>query len=164
MRSLTSAIVMIVAALLLFPLVVAASSSFYAETVYARSIPSSVETVISIRNQRTDVACTVTIQWVNANDTLAGKSGPYAIPPGDTVEFTTANYGEIIAPFILDVFRDTTSGFEGKALVFASCSGDHSPKLALQATLVINIDDDRLGHDYLPLSIVRPGGGVTLGD
>ena len=65
MRRLTSAIPVIVAALLPFPLIAVASPKFYAETLYARSKGAAAKTATSVRNQRTDVSRTVTVRWVN---------------------------------------------------------------------------------------------------
>jgi len=55
------------------------------------------------------------------------------------MEFTAANPDETTEPLELHVFRGMASHCERKALVFLARPGDHLPRLALLAILVIDI-------------------------
>jgi hypothetical protein len=120
------------------------------EVVYAASL-TSTETVISIGNPSTTAACQVQVEWVYASGSVAGYSGPYNLAPQTTWEFTTANSGEVVNPFILNVFRDTTSTFEGKARIRTSCPT--SNKFGVNAVLAV-------GSSYIPLRVIKPSGNV----
>ncbi|RWX47945.1 hypothetical protein H206_05478 [Candidatus Electrothrix aarhusensis] len=135
--------------------------------VYARSNTDDgqeTETVISIRNQKS-VACLVCVEWNYGlfSTPPAGISGPFAINPSQTAEFTTANSRHTVEPFNLNSLRNTTQDFEGSADIFVlKCK---NPKLAVHGTLVLGIDQRTfMGNSYMDLNIVKPSNGRNRGD
>jgi len=125
------------------------ASSTTADVAYARSIakPFPTETVISIKNT-SDQSCDVTVDWIyGGTASLAGQSGPMALQPGETFEFTTANADIVIQPYRLNVFRDTADDFEGSGLIRSSC-----PSLDANATLVTKISGG-YGSSYSSIAI-----------
>lgn len=121
------------------------------EVVYSASLPST-ETVISIGNPSTTTTCQVQVEWSYAfGGSTAGYSGPYNLAPQTTLEFTSANSGESVKPFILNVFRDTTQDFEGKARIRTNCP--KTQKFGVNAVLAV-------GSSYIPLKVIKPSGNV----
>jgi|GEM_PF-4267726 hypothetical protein len=121
------------------------------EVAYAASL-TSTETVVSIGNPSTTATCQVQVEWLyGSGGSVAGYSGPYNLSPQTTLEFTTANSGEVVNPFVLNVFRDTTTTFEGKARIRTNCST--SNKFGVNAVLAV-------GSSYIPLRVIKPSGNV----
>lgn len=126
------------------------------DVVYYRT-GSGAETVISIKNT-TSSYCKVQVEWLYGfGATQQGMSGPLIIQPQDTMEFTTANEGEDIPPFVLNVFRDTTDDLEGSARIRSDCHA--SSKFGVNAVLVTGIGTST-GLNYTPISVSRPTGRV----
>ncbi|WP_287129288.1 hypothetical protein [Candidatus Cyanaurora vandensis] len=141
------------------PLIVVPLPNILYDVAYARSANQSSEMVISIKNPNT-FSCGVQVEWIfGGGGTQVGVSGPFTLAPQNTLEFTTANSGESISPFILNVFRDTTTEFEGSARIRSGCST--TTKLGVNALLVTGINTaTNTGIDYSPVSVARPTGRV----
>jgi hypothetical protein len=124
------------------------------DVVYYRT-GSGAETVISIKNT-TNSACNVQVEWLlGFGSSQQGVSGPSPIAPQDTLEFTTANQGEAIPPFVLNVFRDTTAELEGSARIRSDCPV--RSRFGVNAVLVTGIGSGST-FDYMPISVSRPTG------
>lgn len=107
------------------------------ELAYAKSDtePFHVETVITIKNM-SPVPCSAEVQWLfSVGNTSAGASGPMTLNPNQSLEYTTANDGELVAPYILNIFRDSTEDFEGSASIITDCEA-----IIANATLSVDID------------------------
>lgn len=122
------------------------------EVVYAASSTSNLsETIVSIGNPST-TTCQVQVEWDYGTDgSVAGYSGPYNLSPRATLEFTTANTGESVKPFTLNVFRDTTQNFEGKARIRTNCPT--TTKFSVNAVVAV-------GSSYIPIKVIKPTGNV----
>jgi hypothetical protein len=115
------------------------------------------ETVISIKNTN-GVSCQVQVEWLlGFGASQVGVSGPITLAPQTVLEFTTANSGESISPFVLNVFRDTTGVFEGSARIRSNCGA--IAKLGVNAVLVTGIGSTT-GPKLAPISVSRPTGRV----
>lgn len=126
------------------------------DVVYYRT-GEGAETVISIKNT-TDSTCNVQVEWLfGFGSNQQGVSGPIAIAPQDTLEFTTANEGESIPPFVLNVFRNTIDELEGSARIRLDCSA--RSRFGVNAVLVTGIGSGST-LDYTPISVSRPTGRV----
>ncbi|MBW4622987.1 MAG: hypothetical protein KME17_26965 [Cyanosarcina radialis HA8281-LM2] len=126
------------------------------DVIYANST-AGTETVVSIKNTNA-VACQVQVEWLfGFGAGQAGVSGPFNIPPQTTAEFTTANAGESVPPFVLNVFRDTTGVLEGSARIRSNCAA--SARLGVNAVLVTGIGSAS-GPKYTSISVSRPTGRV----
>ena len=123
---------------------------------YARSDDTGnaeTETVVSIHN-RSGAECSARVAWRNGDNAARGTSGPVILANNQTLEFTTANDGDIIEPYILDVFRSGGRDFEGHALVQTDC---RLKNIAVHATLVVNISGaDNIADSYMSLKVVKP--------
>jgi hypothetical protein len=139
---------------------------------YARSLNPAVgpkaETVVSIVNTN-PVPCDLQVNWLNPAGAVIGMSGPVAVPPNGTLEFTTANMAEVIQPILPDVFRNTNTNFEGSALIFTpNCPAD--TLLGVNATMLSyyppNFVANVTAPAYMPISVTRftpgfnPGAGL----
>jgi hypothetical protein len=107
------------------------------DVIYARSdIDTNTETVITVQNTGKK-PCSVEVEWLfGLGPSAAGLSGPITLLPGETAEFSTANLGEAVPPYVINAFRDTTGDFEGGARVRANCQ---QKKLGVQASLLTSI-------------------------
>jgi hypothetical protein len=127
------------------------------DIVYARSeSDTSTETVVSVQNTGKK-PCNVEVQWLFGlgGGGEAGLSGPITLLPGETAEFSTANIGEAVPPYIINAFRDTTNDFEGGARVRTNCQ---QKKVGVQATLVngIGYAPGGIGLNEHDLKVIKP--------
>jgi hypothetical protein len=143
------------------------------DVVYARSVNQpteetagrTVETVVTIKNPNT-FDMRVRVQWLDPTGTVIGNS-TLTVKPDHTREFTTANRGEIVVPFILDALRNTTVDFEGGARVLSlnqDCKADH--RLSITAAIVFDtrtvFEIQSAVPSHWDVAVVRPQG--TVGD
>jgi len=127
------------------------------DVVYYRT-GDGAETVISIKNT-TASSCQVQVQWLAGfiKARPQGLSGPINLEPQATQEFTTANAGEVVPPFVLNVFRNTKTNLEGSARIRSNCPA--SSRFGVNAVLVSGIGATS-GLKYTPISVSRPTGRV----
>jgi hypothetical protein len=115
-----------------------------------------VETVVTIYNDST-TSRTFRIEWLydlGGPDTIAGQSGPLAVAPGQSLQFTTANAGETNWPFFNNAPRDTLQDFVGRAIVYSDPEGFRG--VAIEAYRLGGLDVGFPGaHSLTQLNVYR---------
>jgi hypothetical protein len=113
--------------------------------------------------------CAFQVEWENFDGTLAGVSGPAAMPVGGTLVFTTqAAAGIPLYPYTFGVYSDLTGPFEGHAHIRVKCPTGVAPPKAFRVDAgFVRVQGDPstgacCGFNYKAIEIVKPIG--NLGD
>lgn len=118
---------------------------------------SPVRTVVTVGNSEAQPSCDVQLEWINFNNAGAGVSGPFAVGPGETFEFTTTVLGAPAPwPFFENVHRNATADFEGHAKIRTTCPAPG--KLRVNAQTVSTNKSGLL--EYMHVKVVRVPGNA----
>jgi hypothetical protein len=144
----------------------------YAVSTSPASTPTSfpiAETVVAIGWDSAvsppPASCGFQVEWENFDGTLAGVSGPAAMPANGTLVFTTqAAAVAPLFPYTFGVYSDLTGPFEGQAHVRVKCpAGTALPKSRLDAGFVV-VELTGSGaccsNRYKAIDVVKPAGNI----
>ena len=121
---------------------------------YARSNTETLtETVVVVTNTG-NAPVTVSVDWKFALAGVVGTSGPLILNSLEAQHFVTANLGESVEPFFVNAPRDTTSDFDGIAMVIAD-----SAAIAVNAVLLVGNGQQPglASNSYHDLNVIRYG-------
>jgi hypothetical protein len=118
--------------------------------------------------------CAYQVEWENFDGTLAGVSGPAAVPaPGGTLVFTTQFASPAVPPppvplfpYTFGVYSDLTGPFEGHAHIRVICPTGVKPPAAFRVDAgFVRVQGDPstgacCGFNYKAIKIVKPTGNV----
>lgn len=128
--------------------------------------PGLVDTIVSLGlpNRPLGTNCPIQVAWFDWNGALAGVSGPVALTPGLTFEFTTsANLGNPLEypPYQENVFRSRRVPFEGYAQIRTNDTCPSTLKLRTDvefATLTVPATGAPGVVAFKPITITNPRG------
>jgi hypothetical protein len=122
-------------------------------------------TVVTIGNPRANgVSCRVQVQWYDWDATSAGFSGPpVTLGLDETLEFTSSPApGAVPSPYVLNVFRNLDTPFEGHAKIRSTCTSPRALRIDAEAVFVDPRDPAGGRPTFVidPIKVVRPTGNV----